>query len=77
MTKNNFMWGGVMLNLLKEFYKNNKKISIIYLSVLSIAFCILIACVEIKISGGICIHKNLCYKVIEEIVNAMNNINIQ
>lgn len=66
-----------MLNLLKEFYRNNKKISIIYLSVLSIAFCILIACVEIKISVGICIHKNLCYKVIEEIVNAMNNINIQ
>lgn len=77
MTKDNFIVGGVMLNLLKEFYKNNKKISIIYLSVLSIAFCILIACVEIKISGRIYVHKNFCDKVIEETVNAMNNINIQ
>lgn len=66
-----------MLNLLKAFYKNNKKISIIYLSVLSIAFCILLTCVEIKISGRIYVHKNFCDKVIEETVNAMNNINIQ
>lgn len=77
MIKNNFMGGGVVINLLKEFYKNNKKISIIYLSVLSIAFCILIACVEIKISGRIYVHKNFCDKVIEETINAMDNINIQ
>lgn len=66
-----------MLNLLKEFYKNNKKISIIYLSVLSITFCILLTCVVIKISDRIYVHKNFCDKVIEETVNAMNNINIQ